>query len=291
MTLDTNVRILLIAASLLALVASCTGRREGALVDDLGRRVDLPQQVTRVITLAPALTEIAYALGSESLLAGTDDYSDFPPQSAKLPKVGGMEPSRERIAQLEPDLVLASTSAMHPQLAATLESMGIPLYAVRTDRLHEIAPAMTRIGELLGSPRAPEAAEEFERRLEAQRRARARRPRVLFIIYPDPLYVAVPGTHLGDLLDLVGVVNAAESGSQRSLYSREAVVANPPDLILYPSRTAPPDALVSLLNERRSGRSVTAHPVNEDLFMRPGPRLDQAAAELNRIVDSWEQPQ
>jgi iron complex transport system substrate-binding protein len=285
------VRVVLIAAPFLVLLVSCAERRNGELVDDLGRRVDLPQHVSRVITLAPGLTEIVHAIGSEALLAGTDDYSDFPPEVAALPKVGGMEPSRERIAELEPDLVLVSTSAMHPQLTAALDSMNIPLYAVRTDRLHEIAPAMSRIGEILGSPRASQAREEFERRVEQQRRTRNSKPRVLFVIFPDPLYVAVPETHLGDLLDLTGVGNAAESGNQRSLYSREAVVANPPDLILYPSRTAPPDALVALINARGQRRPVAAHPVDEDLFMRPGPRLPDAAAAINAIVDSWEREQ
>ncbi|HUF18831.1 MAG TPA: helical backbone metal receptor [Thermoanaerobaculia bacterium] len=281
-------RILRIAAPFLVLLASCTERRSGETVDDLGRRVALPQQVSRVITLAPALTEIVHAIGSEALLAGTDDYSDFPPQAAALPKVGGMEPSRERIAQLDPDLVLASTSAMHPQLAVALESMDIALYAVRTDRLHEVAPAISRIGEILGSPRANDVRVEFERRMEAERRTRSSKPRVLFVIFPDPLYVAVPETHLGDLLALTGVVNVAAAGNQRSLYSREAVVANPPDMIFYPGRTAPPDALVTLLNARREGRPVTAHSVDEDLFMRPGPRLPEAAAAINRIVDEWE---
>ncbi len=281
-------RLLRIAAPFLVLLASCTERRSGETVDDLGRRVALPQQVSRVITLAPALTEIVHAIGSGALLAGTDDYSDFPPQAAALPKVGGMEPSRERIAQLDPDLVLASTSAMHPQLAVALESMDIALYAVRTDRLHEVAPAISRIGEILGSPRANDVRVEFERRMEAERRTRGSKPRVLFVIFPDPLYVAVPETHLGDLLALTGVVNVAAAGNQRSLYSREAVVANPPDMIFYPGRAAPPDALVTLLNARREGRPVTAHSVDEDLFMRPGPRLPEAAAAINRIVDEWE---
>jgi iron complex transport system substrate-binding protein len=277
-----------LSSLILVLLVSCGERGSGRVIDDLGRSVEVPSEVSRVVTLAPGLSEIVHAIGSAHLLAGTDDYSNFPPEIARLPKVGGMEPSREKIAELDPDLVIASTSAMHPQLISTLEAMNVPLAVVRTDRLSEIPRAMTLIGELLGSPDTEKARKEFASAVEAQRRKRSPAPKVLFVIWADPLYVAVAGTHLGDILELTGVENAARSANARSLYSLEAVVANPPDLILYPSGTGSPEALLSLLNARRPGRPVTAHSVEEDLFMRPGPRLPRAAAALNRIVDEWE---
>lgn len=276
---------------LLSLQPSCRETSAGAVTDDLNRPVAIPSDVRRVVTLAPGLSEIVHAIGSSSKLVGTDDFSDFPPEVAALPKVGGMEPSRERIAELAPDLVLASTSSMHPQLASALGSMNVSLFAVRTDRLHEIGPAMTKLGGILGSPAAAEARSEFERSLEAQRRKRSRAPRVLFVIWAEPLYVAVPGTHLGDLLEWTGVVNAAASASPQSLYSLESVLENPPDVILYPSEMDPPAALLSMVNTEERARQVVAYPVDEDLFMRPGPRVALAAAEVNRIADEWEKAQ
>ena len=275
----------------LLLGSSCRETPAGAITDDLNRPVVIPSRIERVVTLAPGLSEIVHAVGSAPLLVGTDDFSDFPAEIASLPKVGGIEPSRERIAQLRPDLVLASTSSMHPQLASALESMNVPLFAVRTDRLHEIGPAMSRIGEILGSPSADDARSEFERKLAAQRRERASSPRVLFVIWAEPLYVAVPGTHLGDLIEWAGAANGAASSSPQSLYSLESVLENPPDLILYPSKMDEPVALLSMLNAEDGRKKVTAHPVDEDLFMRPGPRLALAAAEINRLVDAWEMAQ
>lgn len=268
--------------------SSCRETPSGAVTDDLNRSVAIPSRVERVVTLAPGLSEIVHAVGSASLLVGTDDFSDFPAEIASLPKVGGMEPSRERIAQLRPDLVLASTSSMHPQLASALEAMNVPLFAVRTDRLNEIGPAMSKIGEILGSPLADDARSGFEQKLAAQRRERAASPRVLFVIWAEPLYVAVPGTHLGDLIEWTGAANAAASSSPQSLYSLESVVENPPDMILYPSKMDEPVTLLSMLNARDGKKKVTAHSVDEDLFMRPGPRLALAAAEINRLVDAWE---
>src|SRR5437762_10846028 len=79
---------------LLALALSCAPhepRSRVVVVDDLGRNVAVPRQVVRVITLAPNLTEIVWALGSGDKLVGLEDNSDYPPQVTKLPRVGGMQ--------------------------------------------------------------------------------------------------------------------------------------------------------------------------------------------------------
>src|SRR5215210_6736899 len=117
------------------LLLSCGDRSPATTPDDLGRDVALPREIRRVVTLSPNLTEMVFAVGANDRLVGTDDFSNFPIDARGLPKVGGMQPNLEKIVQLKPDLVLASTEGNHPSLAPALAAAKIPLFVIRTDRV------------------------------------------------------------------------------------------------------------------------------------------------------------
>jgi ABC-type hemin transport system substrate-binding protein len=273
------------AAALLAslLLLACGGAPEAPTTrDDLGRDVALPREVRRVVTLSPNLTEMVYAVGAGERLVGADDFSNFPAAASKLPKVGGMQPNLEKIVALRPDLVLASTEGNHPNLAPALASARIPLFVVRTDRLVQIAPAMRRLGGMLNASRTDEAVRELERAVAAQRRTRAKKTRVLFAVWTDPLYVGGRETFTDDLLALTGAENAVPVKGWPQ-YSLESLIAAPPDLLLYPRGAVTPQQVDALLE--RAGLQPRVIAVNEDIFQRPGPRMADAAASLNAILD------
>src|SRR5256885_11416395 len=108
-----------------------------------------PHPIHRVVTLSPNLTEIVFAVGAAGAIVATDDYSDSPPAAKRLPKVGGMQPSLERIVAAKPDLVLAPSSTNYTALGAALKANGIPLEIIRTDRISEIIPVMQHLGATL----------------------------------------------------------------------------------------------------------------------------------------------
>ena len=243
-----------------------------------------PHKVERVVSLAPNVTEIVYAIGGGARLVGADDFSDFPDAATRLPKVGGVEPNVEKIAALRPDLVIANASNVHPNLQRALAAVHIPLMVVRTERLADVSAAMAQIGRPLpGDPRRAIAA--FDREIQAQRRHRVRRPRVLFVVWTNPLYVAGRRTFVDDLFELAGATNAAEVSGWPQ-YSLESFIAHRPDVLLYPNRSVTPAAIRELL--RRTNVNVQAVAVDENIFTRAGPRLADAAASLNRIRDGWE---
>lgn len=247
-----------------------------------------PQSTThavhRVVSLAPNTTEIIFAIGGGGTVVGTDDFSDFPDAAKRLPRVGGVQPNLEQIAALHPDLVVANASNMHPSLMRSLGALQIPLLVIRSERLQDIPAAMTRIGARLGIDPASAVA-SFQRRLQSQRRQRARSPRVLFAVWTDPLYVPGRQTFIDDLFALTGATNAAEVNGWPQ-YSLESFVVHRPDLLLYPNRSVTPEAVRELL--RRTNVEVQAVAVDENIFTRAGPRLADAAASLNRILDQWE---
>jgi iron complex transport system substrate-binding protein len=281
------------ALLLLLIPIASTGCGRGDLAttrDDLGRGVRISRPIRRVVTLAPNLTEMVFALGSGNLVVGTDDFSDTPVEVRRLPHVGGLQPNVELIARLSPDLVIATTNGNHASIAPALEAVRIPLFIVATDRLTDVPLAMERIGHLLGSPRADSAVADLQRALRRQRRARLRPAVLLFAVWTDPLYVAARGTFIDDLFATVGARNSV-TGTLAGWpqYSLEAFVQHPPDLLLYPDRSVSQQQVARLLARAPEwSRSHRAIGVDENLFTRPGPRVADAAAKLNRILDEWE---
>lgn len=270
-----------------ALVLSCRERSvvpSPTIKDDLRRDVAVPSRVSRIVTLAPNLTEMVFAIGAGDRIVGVDDSSNFPAAAKALPKVGGMQPNIEKIAALKPDLVIASTEGNHPNLVPALAAADIPLYVVRTDRLAEITGAMRRLGQVLGAPRGDEAARELERDIAAQRRTRAQATRILFAVWTDPLYVAGTNTFTHDLFALCGAQNAVQVSGWPQ-YSLESLVAAPPDLIVYPRGAVTPEQM-DALRKRAPGMNADIVAVDEDIFQRPGPRVAQAAQSLNAILDA-----
>ena len=265
------------------LFVACQDRSPATTSDDLARPVAVPREIRRIVTLAPNLTEMIFALGEGERIVGADDFSNYPEAAKKVAKVGGMQPNIEKIVALKPDIVFASTEGNHPNLAPALAAANIPLFVIRTDRLHEIPIAMSRLGKLLDAPRTDDAVRELERAVAAQKRTRANAPRVLFAVWTDPLYVAGRSTFTDDLFALTGARNAVEITGWPQ-YSLESFVALPPDILLYPRGAVTPQQVDALL-KRVPGLHVRVVSVNEDIFQRPGPRMAEAAAALNAILD------
>ena len=240
---------------------------------------------TRIVSLAPNVTEMIYALGAGDLLAGTDAASDFPPPAKALPKVGvGLTPNIEKIVALKPTLVIAIAAGLHPNLPRALEAQHIPLLVVKTDRLADVAQSMRTIRDRVGQERTPAIAVML-RALQKQWRARSKPPRILFVVWSDPLYIAGRDTFTSDLFDICGVRNAAEVSGWPQ-YSLESLIASPPDLLLYPDRSVSRAQIDALKERAKLTCAIVA--VDENVFVRPGPRMAQAAAALNCIVDEWE---
>jgi iron complex transport system substrate-binding protein len=276
-------------AALLFLLVACNPAEESRatreVVDDLGRRVTIPTEIRRVVTLAPNLTEIVYAAGGGEKLVGVDQFSNYPPEVQRLPKVGGMQPDIERVVALRPDVVLASTEGNQPGVAPSLAAAGVPLFVVRTDRLDDIALSLSRVGELLDTGQGEVAASTLRDAIRRQQRTRAGRPRLLFAVWHDPLYVAGRETFTDDLFALAGARNAVPVKGWPQ-YSQEALLADPPDVVLHPGTTVSRESVERLFAAAPGVlRNVEIVAVDDDLFTRPGPRVALAAAKLNEILD------
>jgi len=257
-----------------------------ALLFACEKETPLPRGSDRVVSLAPNITEMIYAVGARRKLVGTDNFSDYPPPAKALPKVGGTQPNVEKIIALKPDLVLASASSVPPGLEPSLRAAEIPLVWIKTDRLADVPGAMGLVGGHLGVLDVPVYVARLQDGINRQKRTRAHPPRVLFAVWTNPLYVAGRNTFVGDLLELTGATNAVTVNGWPQ-YSLESLVANPPDIILYPNASVTPRAMQELLDAAPGVRDhARVVAVEENVFVRPGPRVVEAARQLNAILDA-----
>lgn len=284
-------RLLLVVLGGLALAAAPT---EALTVRDmLGREVRLAGPPTRMVSLVPSVTEIVFALGGEDRLVGVTDYCDFPPAATLKPRVGGMvAPSLEAIVALKPNLVIATTQGTREDTVVQLERLGIPVYLVGADRVAEMFDVVARLGDLTGrSAAVTPLVMRLERRIDAVRRAVGpfRRPRVLYVLWPDPLIVPGRNAFVTELIELAGgtsVTTSAGNGYPR--VSLEAVVAEAPEVIVlarHDRTTRPPSPAGWLgLASVPAVRAGRIHTVDGDLLHRYGPRVVDGLEQLARAI-------
>lgn len=263
------------------------------VTDMLGRTVTLAGPPQRIVSLVPSATELIFALGGEGRLIGVTDYCDFPAAARRKPSVGSMlTPNLERIVALRPDVVIASDSGNRQETFIQLGRLGIPIYLVHADRIAEMMDVAGRLGELTGRQAAVGLLRaRLERRIRQVRTAveRRGRPRVLYVLWPDPLIVPGRDAIVTELIGLAGgdSVTAGEPTSYPR-FSVEAAVARAPEVIVlarHGTGTAPlPRDAWERLTSLPAVKAGRVHAVDGNLLHRYGPRVVDGLEELARAI-------
>jgi iron complex transport system substrate-binding protein len=268
--------VALASATLAALAQPITLR------DDRGTEHHLPAPPQRVISMMPSLTELVSVLGIGPRLVGVDRYSNWPPEVARLPHLGGLEDAQiEAIAVLKPDVILASTSS---RAMDRLEALGFKVLRFKSDSHADVRRTLFGLAHLLG--RAEEGRQIWAR-LESELNAAAtqvppalRGQRVYFEIGGGP-YAAGTSSFIGETLARLGMRNIvpAEMGPFPKL-NPEFVVRAKPDVIMGQQREQAAllrrpgwGSLAAVRDKRVCGFSAEGY----ELMVRPGPRLGEAA--------------
>ncbi len=288
-------RCALVAVGLVVLCLPTLSSEASArhVTDQTGRQVDVPDHPHRIVSLAPNITEIIYALGADGELVGDTDYCDFPPQAKLKPHVGEVvNPSLERIVALRPDLVFGTADANRRETADQLARLGIPLYGLTAHNLDQTLVSIQDVGEVLG--RGKEA-QELLRTLRARvaavekRVAEQPRPKVLFVVWYRPLITAGPQTFISDVIHRAGGISISDDlKGEWPRLSLEVALQRDPDIILIPKTAAFSPSLEEF--EKLPGwkelRAVKAHRLYfvPETILRPSPRLVEALEEVAAIL-------
>lgn len=260
--------------------------------DELGRKIQIPLTIHRVVSLAPSITETLYALGLQDRLVGDSDYCDYPPEAKQKPHVGGtISPSIETIASLHPDVVLVVKGINRLDTVNSLASLGIPSYATDPHSVAEILTSTQRLADLLGAAQAGDTlATKLRHELaEIHERVAPFPPRrVLYVIWPQPLISVGQDTFIADALRYSGatsIVNEPQAWPQISL---EEIARVQPDFLVFSgSHMASASVRIDALAESPGWRILDAvrehrYANTSDAIERTSPRIVSAIAELAR---------
>jgi len=266
----------------------------GTVTDQLGRKVIVPENPRRVISLAPNITEIIFALNRESLLKGVTLHCDFPVEAKLLPRVGsyvGLD--LEKIVSSKPDLCIAIKDGNPKQVVDRLESFGIPVYAVDPRNLDSVMETILSIGGLLGADkRADILVKNMRSRIKHVAElvaATSHRPGVFFQIGAAPVVSVGTRTYIHELIMLAGGKNVTAGETPYPRFSREQLIALSPDVVIITSMTRS-DAFDQVLAEWNKWPQIQAvrnkqiYMADSDLFDRPSPRLVDGLEALVKLI-------
>ncbi len=282
-------------ASLVALLAciSCAAAAPIALRDDLGREIGLQKPAKRIVTLAPFLTELAFAAGAGDRVVGVSAYSDYPAEAKRLPTVSSaVGISLEQIAALQPDLVLAWRDSFRPEDIERIGRFGAAVFIAQGRRLDDVPRLLRVLGTATGRDVGPISA-KFEADV-AQLRARyAARPAVdVFLeIWHKPL-TTISGSHfMNDALEICGARNifkdhagVAPQVSWEELYRRD------PPVVIGTGSAASEREFRENWKDRSTLAAVKAGRlawIDPDTLQRPTTRTPQGIARLCERIDGF----
>ncbi len=251
----------LIAASALAQIV---------VTDDVGKSVRLEAPATRIVSLAPHITENLYAAGAGEHVVGVSDFSDYPEAAKKLPRVGGNARfDLEAIVALKPDLIIAWESSTASSHIARLRALKLPLFISKPKRIEDIAASIERFGELTGTTTTAAVTAKAFRARHAELRSRySERPtvRAFYQIWNQPLSTVNGEQLISDVMRLCGAENIfAKLPVPAPTVTIEAVlVANPEAIIASGMSESRPE----WLDMWKHWRDLSAN-INDNLFFIP----------------------
>jgi len=246
----------------------------------------------RIVSLAPSITEILFALGAGDQVVGVSQYDDYPPAIRALPRVGSfLTPNIEAIAALRPSLAIGLGISSNQREFHALSAMGCPTLMVEDDRYALIERSIRQIGDRIGRS---EEASALCRKLDERVRSITERlhdlPMVptLMLVGHQPIVAVGPGTYLDDLLKIVRADNIADNTLQQwPTVSIEYVVAMRPEVILDGEMGSEAGARAGFWDAYPTIPAVKNHRVYgypQDPVLHPGPRVGDTLEILARLI-------
>lgn len=276
---------------------STFSRESGPAVQEAEGKVECPLSPERIVSMAPNLTEILFALGLEPTIVGVTQDSDYPPAAKDKPRVGTFwQPNIEAVIATRPDLVVTQTFEQQKDLARRLQRMGYRSLMVDVDTIPGLFDGILAIGEAAGAARQAQSL-CADMRIEIDKLTAAtagrRRVKVLWVVQREPLRVAGRATFVNEMIELAGGENAI--GPTLHVYpaiGAEEVIAAAPEVIIEPAMMPGmmDEERVQALSYWRRFANVPAvqsgrvYVIDGNIVSRLGPRLPDGIRTIARCL-------
>ena len=258
------------------------------ITDDLSKKIQLPAQVDRAVSLAPNLTEIVFAVGAGDKLVGVTSYCDYPLEAQEIRKIGDtMNPNIENIIALKPQIVLVSTASQIETFIKTLDEQNIAVFVTNPNSLDDIYKSIFQIGEIFSrEEKARQVVDELKRRVAEveTRTATAKAKKVFLQISKESLFTVGKDSFITDLIRRAGgfSVTGDVSTAYPKISKETAQALNPDAIILSDSEdNREPNEVFKDSSAVKNGQVFR---INADLISRPAPRIVDGLEQMARAL-------
>ncbi|RCK73050.1 MAG: Vitamin B12 ABC transporter, B12-binding component BtuF [Ignavibacteriae bacterium] len=269
-----------------------------AIIDDIGNRFLFEEEPKRIISLAPSITEILFALDSGKSLVGVTDFCDYPPEAKLKPSVGGMiNPNLEKIAELNPEVIIMTFQGNDKWDYYQLKGMGYKVFVLNPKMIDGIFLSINHLSRLTGAiTRGSLINNELRKKYKeiVEQEKFCKRQKVGVVVNLEPLMFAGLDTFIDEMIIALGCENPfSYSYMQYPIVSREDVVKKDPDVIVVLDDVV--KNLEELYYKYPEWKTLKAYRNNKivivdaDLLSRPGPRILQGFEILANILNKQKQ--
>jgi iron complex transport system substrate-binding protein len=291
---DHLVKSLFWLSLVVILVTSTSFSATQTFIDEVGREVTFPFPPERIVSLAPNVTEILFGLGLDEEIVGVSNHSNFPEKAKSKVRVGSyIRLDFEKIASLNPDLIIATGAGNTRDMVDRLGKLGFQTYVIYPKNFRDILQSIARIGQVVNREKEARAIIEgmrkrSERVIELTRGLP--RPKVFIQIGDVPIVTVGKGSFADDLIRLAGGENIA--GKEKEVYPRlglEEILKRSPEVIVISSMNPKAD-YQKIVQEWTRWKTIPAvkngriYLIDSDLLDRPSPRIIDGLEELARVL-------
>lgn len=281
---------MLLAAGMCACDTEKSDQKTGFRTDSLKKSGG---EATTVMALSPALTEQLYFLFPEERIPAVSQACNYPPETAKKPRIQTYPLDLEGLLALKPGLLVTETGMTQPQDIARLRSFGIPVRVMDFRKTEDILNGMDSLAvNLRAMPAAGERIRSLRdtlNRLKKESKSHSGRPTILVVTWTDPVFAYGYDTWISDKIWLAGGKNALTRALDKPypVLPRETLLSLNPDIILGKSFEEMDRGLFSRFPELKAMRAYQTKSVfafDDDLMSRPGPRFAESVREIRRCI-------
>jgi iron complex transport system substrate-binding protein len=287
-------KLLLFAFVINVLLPISVEGQERLLIDGIGRKVKIPHSAKRIVSLAPSITEILFALGLNEEIVGVTSFCDYPEAALAKPKIGGfVNPSIEKIISLKPDLIMGTRDGNRLETIHRLNDLGFSVYVVNPKGFDGVIKTIQNIGEIV-------ARKDESKRIIKNTMTRKEnivrltqslpKPKVFFQIGNAPIITVGRGSLGDDLISLAGGKSISEDELVTyPLYSIETILSKAPEIIIMSSMESKKD-YSNLIKWWQNWKSIPAvkesaiYVIDSDLVDRPTPRMLEGLEALAKMI-------
>lgn len=272
------------------------------LTDDTGYSFNITSYPQRIVSLAPANTQVIFAVGAGDNVVGVTDYDKYPYNFSAWIEAGNMssignyyQPAIEPIVALNPDLIVASLGSI--DAADQLRTLGYNVLTLNPTDLNGIMQNMLTVGRATGhEAEAQSAVNVMQARIDAVVNGvknATTRPKVYHEIWSDPYMSVGNGTFVDNAIKMAGGQNIFENATDAyPVVSSEAIIEENPDVMIFPTQMGVDSfwGNYTTVSDRPGWSSITAvsshklYTISGDIIDEPGPRQVDSLEMLAKII-------